>query len=152
MGKMGEEDQHFRLFFSKKFPHHLSNVETASVLKREQTLLQTDFRCFYITLWKSAQIKSPCPAIQICSASGLQQKVLQKGKKIQNPCCLMQKACETLGKLPGVRCVTSSHLNSRHSVNAPSGQYGLRNHMANFKHIISDFSKALHEIQVPNVS
>lgn len=151
MGKMGEEDQHFRLFFSEKFPHHLSNVETAFVLKREQALLQTDFRCFYITSWKSAQIKSLCPAIQICSASGSNKRYF-KGKKIENPRCLMQKARETLGELPGVRCVISSHLNSRHNVNEPSGQHGLRNHTANSKHVISEFSKALHEIHVPNVS
>lgn len=40
----------------------------------------------------------------------------------------------------------------RHSANAPSGQHGLRNYMANFRHVISDFSKTLHELHVPNVS
>lgn len=129
------------------------------MLKMEQALLWPGFGFFYKVSQKPVQTRSPSMSRQSnssCPASGLppvglQLWELQLGYYRGNPCCLMQKAFETLKELPGVSCVASTRLNNRHSTKAPSGQEGSRNHVASFKYVISDFSKTSHVLNISNL-
>lgn len=116
MGKMGEEAQHFRPFFSENFHTTLAVWKLHLCLKGSKHCCRQTSGAF---TWHRGSLPKSSLFVQQSKSAlflgshqwGSCQRNF-KGERKEYLCCLMQKARETLRELPGVGCVTRSRLDT----------------------------------------